>query len=85
MFRMGDIYNVVGNVWDHTRTPFHPFSGFKIQQNFEDYSAPYFGAHHSLLFGGSFASGLKDVYVTRNWFRHHFYNFIGFRYTISAN
>jgi len=34
MFKLGDIYNIVGNVWDHTRTPFHPFSGFKIQQNF---------------------------------------------------
>jgi formylglycine-generating enzyme required for sulfatase activity len=79
------VFNIVGNVWEHTRTPFHPFSGFKVQSDFEDYSAPYFDEKHGTLFGGSFASGKKDALVTRNWFRHHFYNFIGFRYTISEN
>ena len=38
-----------------------------------------------MLFGGSFASGKKDALITRNWFRHHFYNFVGFRYAISEN
>ena len=28
MFRTGDFYDIVGNVWQHTITPIYPFGGF---------------------------------------------------------
>ena len=29
-FNTGDFYDIIGNVWQHTLTPLHPFQSFKI-------------------------------------------------------
>lgn len=42
MFKTGDFYDVVGNVWQHTITPTYPFQGFEIHPVYEDFTTPTF-------------------------------------------
>jgi ergothioneine biosynthesis protein EgtB len=45
---------MLGNVWQWTATPFHPYPGFAVDP-YEDYSRPWFGSHR-VLRGASFAT-----------------------------
>lgn len=40
MFKIGDFYDIVGNVWQHTITPIYPFEKFEIHPVYEDFTTP---------------------------------------------
>ena len=81
LFKTGDFYDVVGNVWQHTITPIYPFRGFEIHPVYEDFTTPTFDERHDIIKGGSFIStGNEALYHSRYAFRRHFYQFAGFRY-----
>ena len=89
MFEFGEtgFYDIVGNLWQHTLTPMHPFNKFKVHPLYDDYSIIGFDDKHNILRGGSWiSSGTysgKFGMTTRNWFRRHFFQFAGFRYVES--
>ncbi len=81
MFAFDDIYDVVGNVWQWSRTPIYPFDGFKVHPVYDDFSSPTFDNRHNLIKGGSFIStGNEIMKHSRYAFRRHFYQHAGFRY-----
>ena len=83
MFSFGDINDVVGNVWQWTRTPIYPFDGFDVHPIYDDFSTPTFDQKHNLIKGGSFIStGNEMMKHSRYAFRRHFYQHAGFRYVV---
>ncbi|MDQ7042974.1 MAG: 5-histidylcysteine sulfoxide synthase [Sulfurimonas sp.] len=83
-FNFNGIYDVVGNVWQWSRTPIRPFDGFKIHEAYDDFSVPTFDEKHALILGSSWASsGNLITKHSRYAFRKHFYQNAGFRYVIS--
>ena len=86
MFEFGDtgLYDVVGNVWQHTLTPQHPFKGFHVHPWYDDFTVPCFGSMHNMLKGGSWIStGNEAMSYSRYQFRRHFFQFAGIRYVES--
>ena len=80
-FGFGDLYDVIGNVWQWTETPINGFDGFKIHPFYDDFSTPTFDARHNLIKGGSWIStGNEATHDARYAFRRHFYQHTGFRY-----
>jgi 5-histidylcysteine sulfoxide synthase/putative 4-mercaptohistidine N1-methyltranferase len=80
-FKFGKLYDVVGNVWQWTRTPIEGFEGFKVHPIYDDFSTPTFDAKHNLIKGGSFISSGNEITLhSRYAFRRHFYQHAGFRY-----
>ncbi|CAI6160459.1 MAG: Hercynine oxygenase [uncultured Sulfurimonas sp.] len=83
-FNFNGIYDVVGNVWQWSRTPIRPFEGFVIHEAYDDFSVPTFDEKHALILGSSWASsGNLITKHSRYAFRKHFYQNAGFRYVIS--
>jgi len=83
-FMHGDFYDVIGNVWQWTRTPIYPFEGFKVHPVYDDFSVPTFDGKHDLIKGGSWIScGNLATQKSRYAFRRHFYQHAGFRYVQS--
>jgi len=83
-FENNGFYDVVGNVWQHTETPFDGYEGFKIHPFYDDFSTPCFDTKHNMIKGGSWIStGNEAIYHSRYAFRRHFYQFAGFRYVES--
>ncbi|MEA2047120.1 MAG: 5-histidylcysteine sulfoxide synthase [Campylobacterota bacterium] len=77
----GDFYDVVGNVWQWSRTPMYPFKGFKVHPMYDDFTVPTFDGKHMLINGGSWIScGNLATQKSRYGFRRHFYQHAGFRY-----
>ena len=80
------IYDVVGNVWQHSRTPIRPFKGFRVHKAYDDFTMPTFDEKHALILGSSWASSgnliMKD---SRYAFRKHFYQNAGFRYVQTSD
>jgi len=75
------IYDVVGNVWQHSRTPIRPFDGFKVHDAYDDFTTPTYDEKHALILGSSWAStGNLIMKKSRYAFRRHFYQHAGFRY-----
>ena len=85
LFRSGDFYDVLGNVWQWTETPIYPFHGFEIHPWYDDFSTPTFDTRHNLIKGGSWIStGNEATREARYAFRRHFMQHAGFRYIESS-
>lgn len=81
IFKHGDFYDVLGNVWQWTETPITGFAGFKVHPAYDDFSTPTFDGKHNLIKGGSWIStGNEATLHSRYAFRRHFYQHAGFRY-----
>ena len=79
-FAHGDLYDVVGNVWQWTETPIFPFDGFKVHPLYDDFTTPTFDGRHNLIKGGSWIStGNEALKSARYAFRRHFFQHAGFR------
>ncbi|MBJ6798648.1 5-histidylcysteine sulfoxide synthase [Geomonas propionica] len=85
-FRFGQLFDVVGNVWQWTETPIYAFHGFRIHPWYDDFSTPTFDTRHNLIKGGSWIStGNEATRESRYAFRRHFFQHAGFRYVESDN
>jgi len=79
-FKQGDLYDVIGNVWQWTETPITGFPGFEVHPIYDDFSTPTFDGKHNLIKGGSWIStGNEATRHSRYAFRRHFYQHAGFR------
>ena len=84
-FPQGEFCDVIGNVWQWTRTPIMPFKGFEVHPLYDDFSVPTFDGRHNLIKGGSWIStGNEALASSRYAFRRHFYQHAGFRPIIDA-
>ena len=80
-YKHGDFYDVIGNVWQWSRTPIYPFEGFKVHPIYDDFTVPIYDGKHNLINGGSWIScGNLATQKSRYGFRRHFYQHAGFRY-----
>ena len=83
-FAHGDLYDVVGNVWQWTETPIYPFDGFKVHPLYDDFTTPTFDGRHNIIKGGSWvSSGNEALKSARYAFRRHFFQHAGFRYIVT--
>ncbi len=67
------IYDLLGNGWEWTSTPFAPFAGFEPFPFYPGYSANFFDGKHFVMKGGSqrtAACMLRRSF--RNWFQPHY-------------
>lgn len=80
-FAQGELFDVVGNVWQWTETPIYPFEGFEVHPIYDDFTTPTFDERHNLIKGGSWIScGNESLRSSRYAFRRHFFQHAGFRY-----
>lgn len=80
-FSFGDIFDVMGNVWQWTESHMDAFEGFEVHPAYDDFSVPTFDGKHNIIKGGSWAStGNELMKHSRYAFRRHFYQHAGFRY-----
>lgn len=80
-FETDGLFDVIGNVWQWTESPFDGFSGFKVHPLYDDFSTPTFDGKHNLIKGGSWIStGNEAQKHARYAFRRHFFQHAGFRY-----
>ncbi len=80
-YKHGKFYDVIGNVWQWSRTPIYPFEGFKVHPIYDDFTVPTYDGKHNLINGGSWIScGNLATQASRYGFRRHFYQHAGFRY-----
>ncbi|MFN3396940.1 MAG: 5-histidylcysteine sulfoxide synthase [Sulfurimicrobium sp.] len=83
-FRHGELYDVIGNVWQWTETPIYPFEGFEVHPLYDDFTTPTYDGRHNLFKGGAWIScGDEARSSARYAFRRHFFQHAGFRYVVS--
>jgi putative 4-mercaptohistidine N1-methyltranferase len=83
-FRQGELFDVVGNVWQWTETPIYPFDGFEVHRIYDDFTTPTYDNRHNIIKGGSWIScGNEALSSSRYAFRRHFFQHAGFRYVVS--
>ncbi|MDC1106443.1 5-histidylcysteine sulfoxide synthase [Prolixibacteraceae bacterium] len=86
MYEFNEIFDVIGNVWQWTRSCIHGYQGFSVHPVYDDFSVPTFDNKHNLIKGGSWIStGNETSRYARYAFRRHFYQHAGFRYVLSCN
>jgi iron(II)-dependent oxidoreductase len=65
-------FDMTGNLWEWTSTPFEGFPGFEPFP-YPEYSQEWFDGDHRVLKGGSWATGPSVLRASfRNFFRRHF-------------
>jgi len=83
-FRHGELYDLVGNVWQWNETPIYPFDDFEVHPLYDDFTVPTYDNRHTLIKGGSWISTGNEIALhSRYAFRRHFYQHAGFRYVVS--
>jgi len=81
-----DIFDVVGNVWQHSVSPLTVLPGFLPHNLYDDFTQPTIDGLHTFILGGSWASvGNVARVESRYGFRRHFPQFSGIRYVRSSN
>lgn len=84
-FAHGDLYDVIGNIWQWTETAIYPFDGFKVHSLYDDFTMPTFDGEHNLFKGGSWVSSGNEIRKTARYaFRKHFFQHAGFRYVVAG-
>jgi formylglycine-generating enzyme required for sulfatase activity len=69
------IYDLIGNGWEWTSTPFAPFEGFEPFPFYSGYSADFFDGKHFVLKGASPRTAALLVRKSfRNWFQAFYPN-----------
>jgi ergothioneine biosynthesis protein EgtB len=69
------VYDLVGNGWEWTSTPFAPFEGFEPFPFYRGYSANFFDGKHFVLKGASPRTAAVLVRKSfRNWFQAYYPN-----------
>jgi ergothioneine biosynthesis protein EgtB len=69
------IYDLIGNGWEWTCTPFAPFEGFQAFPFYPGYSADFFDGKHFVMKGASPRTAASLVRKSfRNWFQPHYPN-----------
>ncbi|MBR0567668.1 5-histidylcysteine sulfoxide synthase [Azoarcus sp. L1K30] len=83
-FAHGELFDVVGNVWQWCETPTYPFDGFAVHPIYDDFTTPTFDDRHNIIKGGSWiATGNESRHASRYAFRRHFFQHAGFRYVVT--
>jgi 5-histidylcysteine sulfoxide synthase len=83
-YQFKGIFDVVGNVWQWSKTAIYPFDGFRVHEAYDDFTVPTYDDKHALILGSSWASsGNLIMKKSRYAFRRHFYQNAGFRYVVS--
>lgn len=63
------VYDLVGNGWEWTSTPFGPFPGFSPMASYPQYSADFFDGKHYVMKGASPVTASELIRRSfRNWF-----------------
>lgn len=64
-----DVYDLVGNGWEWTATPFAPHPGFEPMASYPQYSADFFDGRHYVMKGASPVTARELIRRSfRNWF-----------------
>jgi 5-histidylcysteine sulfoxide synthase/putative 4-mercaptohistidine N1-methyltranferase len=83
-FAHGELFDVIGNVWQWCETCTYPFDGFEVHPAYDDFTTPTFDDRHAIIKGGSWIScGNEALPGSRYAFRRHFFQHAGFRYVVS--
>jgi iron(II)-dependent oxidoreductase len=63
------VYDLIGNGWEWTGTPFAPFAGFEPMASYPQYSADFFDGKHFVMKGASPVTSRELIRRSfRNWF-----------------